>query len=261
MREVTLNLSSLRFPGPWKRKAVMAPKNVFSALLLSKDPLPLEAVRKVFEEYGIELQSAASAADLDHLVRARRFDLVLCDYDAPGAPQLSCLRNDTRWRGISMVILRDLRPREIKGKRIHFTVSKPLNADVLSKGLRAAYTSMARERFASYRHVVALRPMAGTLLYRGGQRAIGQSVIANISQTGLCLSGPEPLPPGGIISVNFPLPDADRLLHVVGTIVWSDASGKAGVRFHSMTAQEQKQLKERLNAKLPWNADLLFPHD
>lgn len=246
---------------PWGKRNVMASRNVFSALFFSKSGLPLEAVRKMFEEYGVELHPASTAAEVDHWVRGRRLDLVLCDYDAPGVPQLACLQNDTRWRGISMVIVGGKQIRETKGKRIHFTVSKPLNTDLLAKGLRAAYTAMARQRFASYRHVLALRPIAGTLLYRGSQRPIAHASIANLSQTGLCLAGPEPLPQGGVVSVNFALPDTDEMLHVAGSVIWSDANGKSGIRFQHLSSQQQKQLQQRLKSRLPWNTDYLFPSE
>jgi hypothetical protein len=249
----------ISFPPRDNKDAVVASKNVFSALIFSKDGLPLEGVKKLFDEYGVQLHAAHTAADVDEWVRGRRLDLVLCDYDAPGVPQLACLQTDTHWRGISMVIVGGRQIRETRGKRIHFTVAKPLNTDVVAKGLKAAYTTMARQRFAAFRHVLALRPIAGTLLYRGSHRPLSHSAIANLSQTGLCLAGPEPLPRGGLVSVNFALPDSDDLLHVAGTVIWSDASGKSGIRFERLTPQQQKQLQERLKPRLPWKVDYLFP--
>ena len=244
-----------------QRYAVVARKNVFSALFFSKDGLPLEGVKKLFEEYGVELHAAQTAAEVDQWVRGRRLDLVLCDYDAPGVPHLVCLQANTRWRGISMVIVGGRQVCDLRDKRIHFTVAKPFSPDVLAKGLKAAYTTMARQRFAAYRHVLALRPIGGTLLFRGSQKPLTHSSITNLSQTGLCLAGPEPLPQGGAVSVNFALPDSDELLHVAGTVIWSDASGKSGIRFEQLSAQQQKQLHERLKSRLPWKIDHLFPSE
>jgi CheY-like chemotaxis protein len=248
------------FPGPCvPRHAAMAGRNLFSALFLSKDIFGLEPVRKLFENYGIEFHHAQTVAQMEQWMRGRRLDLVLCDYDAPGVSGLSCLQANTRWRGISMVLAGRQHVHEIRGKRVHFTVPKPFSLDALAKGLRASYTTMASQRVASYRHTLALRPLAGRLEYRGLQRALTYTSIANLSQTGLCLAGPEPLPQGGTISVNFSLPETDQTVHVIGTIIWSDASGKSGVCFNRISAQQQKLLQQSLKSRLPWNVDFLFP--
>jgi CheY-like chemotaxis protein len=237
----------------------MPGKNLFSALFLSKDTFGLDAVRKLFENHGVELHYAQTVAQVEQWMRGHRLDLVLCDYDAPGVAELSCLQANTRWRGISMVLAGRQHAQQIRGKRVHFTVPKPFSLDALAKGLRASYTTMASQRVASYRHTVAMKPLAGRLEYRGLQRALAYTSIANLSQTGLCLSGPEPLPQGGTISVNFSLPDSDEVVHVIGTVIWSDASGKSGVCFNRISAQQQKLLKLTLKSRLPWDVDFLFP--
>lgn len=262
MREATAKkIISMGFPSPGNTKHdVMASHSLFSALFLSRAPLALEGIRKVFEEYGVQLHRAQSAAEVDQWVRGRRLDLILCDYDAPGADQLACLQTDTRWRGISMVIVGAQQARDIRSKRVHFTVAKPFSPDLLAKGLRASYTAMARQRFAAFRHALALKPLAGTLEYRGFQRALSYTSIANLSQTGLCLTGPEPLPQGGVVSVNFALPGSDEMMHLIGTIIWSDA-GKSGVRFNRISRQQQRKLQASLKTRMPWNVDSLLPSE
>lgn len=260
MREATLTQSPPSFSVIHPRRKVGSPvKKVFSALLVSQDPLPLDSIGKVFDDHGVALHLVRSAAEVEHLVRSSRFDLVVCDYDTPGIPELSCLSRETKWRGISMVIARGTSVRDLSGKKVHFTLNKPATADLLTRGLRAAYSTMASQRFAAYRHTVALRPVAGTLLHRGSQWALGPAVISDISQTGLCLKAPESLPANGLISVNFPLPDTQEHVHVLGTIVWSSPDGKAGVKFNHISAKEQKLLQERLRARLPWHNDLFIP--
>lgn len=260
MREATLTSHLLRsFPGPDKKGKSMGPKKAFSALLLSQDPLPLEGIRKVFSEYGIELHAASTPNEVDIWVRRRPLDLVLCDYDAQGAAELECLQPSTRWKGISMVVLRSAAAKNARGKRIHLTLGKPLSADVLARGLKAAYTTMARSRMLAFRHTVALRPIAGTVLHHGWQRPLGRTVIANLSQTGLCLSGSEPLPQGGLVSVNFPLPESDDQVHVVGRVVWSDPNGRSGVEFKGLSPSQVRQLEDRLRKWIPWADSLRAP--
>ena len=108
-------------------------RNFFSALLLSRDSLPLDAVKKAFEEYGVEIRRVRTAEEANHLIRGSRFDLAICDYDVPGAPEMACLNSFSKWGGITMVVLRDAMIRETQGKRIHFTVPKPVTADLLAE--------------------------------------------------------------------------------------------------------------------------------
>lgn len=237
----------------------MAGKNLFSALFLSKDTFGLDALRRLFENYGVELHHAQTAVQAEQWIRRHRLDLVLCDCDVAGVAQLSCLQSNTRWRGITMVLAGRQDGCEIRSKRVHFTVAKPFTLDAVAKGLRASFTTMASQRFASYRHTVALKPLAGRLEYRGSQRALSYTSIANLSQTGLCLAGPEPLPQGGTISMNFSLPETDEVLHVMGTVIWSDSCGKSGVQFNRISAQQQKLLQQSLKSRLPWNVDYLLP--
>ena len=234
-------------------------KKVFSALLVSQDRLPLDSIGKVFDELGVELHLVRSTAEVEQRLRSSRFDLMICDYDTPGIAELSCLGKETRWRGISMVIARGTALRHISTKKVHLTLNKPVTIDLLARGLKAAYSTMARQRLAAYRHTVALRPIAGTLLHRGSQWALGPAMISDISQTGLCLNAPEPLPQDGLISVNFPLPESSEQVQVLGTVVWSSPTGKSGIKFNHISAKQQKLLQDRLMARLPWNNELLIP--
>lgn len=262
MREATAKKILPITPEPFVAgQEVFAPRRIFTALFLSNYRCASEGIRRLFETYGVELHCAQSVAEIDQWVRSRRVDLVLCDYDAPGATDLACLQTNTKWRGISMVIVGAQHARSLSGRRIHFTLAKPLSLDVVGRSLRASYTTMARHRFAAYRHSLALKPLAGTLEYRGRQRPLASTSIANLSQTGLCLAGPEPLPQGGAVSINFSLPDTDEILNVLGTIVWSDISGKSGVSFRAISAEQEKRLQQSLKTRLPWNVDSLIPAD
>ncbi len=256
MREATLRQLTHSFSDIHpRRKAGSAVKKVFSALLVSQDRLPLESIGKVFDELGVDLHLVRSAAEVERLLRSSRFDLMICDYDTPGISELSFLGKGTRWRGISMVIAHGSSVRHLTGKKIHFTLNKPATTDLLARGLKAAYSTMARQRLTAYRHTVALKPVAGTLLHRGSQWALGPAVISDLSQTGLCLNAPEPLPQDGLISVNFPLPESSEQVQVLGTVVWSNPSGKSGIKFNHIPAKQQKLLQDRLIARLPWNME------
>ncbi len=256
-------MAPLSFPGFLQshisRKEVLpvALKNVFSALLLSHDASSLYVARKVFEQYGIDVSTAQSGIELDELVRRRRYDLAVIDNEAFGAGNVGCLDPESKWSGISLV-LRGKSGVEIQGKRVHLVVSKPLTPGVLAMGVKAAYTTMARNRLATYRHPVTLKLLYARLLQHGMQRPMDRATVLNVSQTGLCLSTSEVLPPGALVIGNLPMPESHESVNISGTIVWSHPSGRTGLRFQRLSPFEQKKLQEHLNPRLPWRVDFLL---
>ena len=225
--------------------------NLFSALLLLTEQRSTGAVQKVLQDYGITVYPAASVLDAAQLLRSRRLDLLLFDYDLPWADQLACLAPTTSWRGVS-IAMSSLGRRYASGsRRVHFTLSKPVTADLLARALKAAYTNMAHQRIATYRHNVPARLVAGTLNHRGWQRTLHQVSVLNLSQTGLCLNAAEPLPHGAALSMSLTLPESSYSIHATGSIVWSHSNGRTGVAFDRATGPEIRKFQEHLNAWLP----------
>lgn len=238
----------------------VALKNVFSALLLSHDKSSLAVARKVLEQYGIDATTVPSSADLDEHIRRRRYDLAVIDSDFPGAAAVGCLDVASRWNGIS-VVLRGNNGVQVRGRRIHLLVPKPFSPEVLSRGIKAAYTTMAKKRLATYRHPVTLKLLFGRLLQNGLQRPVERATVVNLSHTGLCLSTPDVLPAGALVIGNLPLPGSDQSVNIAGTVIWSDTTGKTGLKFQRLSSFEQKKLHQHLDPQLPWRVDFLFSQD
>jgi hypothetical protein len=241
---------------PSRQTKVFGPWNVFSALLLLPEAGPARMAQKVLEDHGILTFSAASVPDAAQLMRGRRIDLVIFDGDLPWANQLAFLAPSAPWRGVAMSI--SARGRNyLNGKRVHFMLPKPVSAGLLERGLKAAYTNMAQQRIATYRHNVSARLVSGTISHRGWQRTLHHVNILNVSQTGLCLNAAEPLPHGASLSMSLAFPEgsssahAGGSVHASGSIVWSHSSGRTGVAFDRSTCPEMKKLQERLNTWLP----------
>jgi PilZ domain len=231
------------------KKNAHGPWSLFSALVLMPEQDSARAIYKVLEAHSIQVYSAANMVEATQLMRSG-LDLVIVDSDLSWLDQLACLAPSTRWRGVTMAIVGQGRNR-VLGKRIHFTMPKPLNAGVLASSLKAAYTTLAHQRIANYRHTVPARVVSGTLLHRGWQRTLHHVTVVNLSQTGLCLSAPEPLPHGASLKMNLVLPESSAAVHASGSIVWSHSNGRTGVAFDCSGCPEMKKLQEQLNAWLP----------
>ncbi len=59
----------------------------------------------------------------------------------------------------------------------------------------------------------------------------GPAFILNLGIGGMAIQAGEVLQPGCIFSLNFSLPNTDCNVQSLGKVVWSDPSGRAGLKF------------------------------
>ena len=234
----------------------MALKNVFSALLLSGDRGTIGVLKKVLEEHGINAQEANGFSDLSQVLRQQRFDVAVLDNDLAQGTARSC-DLPSRWNGLA-VVLHGRGTIAFDRRRIHLVIPKPVTADLLSRGLKALYTTMACQRLATYRHPLGVKLAYARLLHHGMPQPMDRATVVNISQTGMCLSAPKTLPAGSVVSASVSLPDSKEPVNFSGTVVWSDPSGLSGIKFHRLPGFEQKKLQDHLNPRLPWRLDSLL---
>jgi DNA-binding NtrC family response regulator len=124
----------------------------FSALVLSRDGGVLRVIHRACEEYGVEAKIVGNIRDANELLKDQRFDLAVCDCDFPGANELAYLDPRSAWRGMVFALIGQGQSDATHGRRVHLTLSKPLTERLFSRGLRAAYTTMAHERRAAFRY-------------------------------------------------------------------------------------------------------------
>lgn len=208
-------------------------------------------IRRVLEGFGIQVHAAHSIHEAEQIVHGTRIDLAVCDFDTPRVADLELLQPASRWRGIAVALMPGSRLEHASHKRIQLRLPKPVSADMLVRSLRAAYTPMAQQRIATYRHTLPVKLVSGTLNHRGWQRTLHQVSVLNVSQTGLCLNAAEPLPHGASLTMTLVLPEVSASLHASGNVVWSHSNGRAGIAFDRADCPEMKKLHEKLNASLP----------
>lgn len=76
-------------------------------------------------------------------------------------------------------------------------------------------------------------------------------MIVDISQTGMCLQANELLTQGARVQVSFELPDAYQpKLSLNALVMWVRASGRTGLKFVEIKAEQQKILNEWLTNRL-----------
>jgi putative methionine-R-sulfoxide reductase with GAF domain len=84
----------------------------------------------------------------------------------------------------------------------------------------------------------------------GSARGAGLNLceILNISENGMCIQTSSQLKTNRLLPLSLELSETGARLHVVGHVVWSEASGKTGIRFPDMSEGCRKQLQEWLEA-------------
>lgn len=228
------------------------------ALLLSDDPQALTVIDRVLEDFGISTYVYLGGAPIESSAGQRKFDMLLLDFDQPGAMALLDFHSREVWRNPSVVIgmseQADVLTR-VLSKRVHFILQKPFTEDLLERTIRASYSMIASEKRVAYRHAVQISADA-TFLDDGAGRPLENPFIGDLSYTGVLLSSPTPKQPGDILSVDFFLPETRDRITTVGKVAWSDATGRAGVEFCYVPPEEQATLRHWLKANCPWDQEL-----
>jgi len=228
----------------------------FSALLISNDAGTLTLTNKIFDEYGVKPDLAMSRSEADACLQKTKFDLIVYDNDIPGAMELAGNEPAAHAPNVVFALIRGQKVADLRGKRVHFVVPKPFSADLFARSLKAAYSVMVKEKRAAFRHSVLIRAVNVNLAAESGRKTLENVRVMDLSQTGIGIRAMEALPKGASIQVSFHLPEKDTLVHTVGTIMWADSAGRAGVKFTHVPPMEQAKLVTWLNTVIPWDSEL-----
>lgn len=211
---------------------------------------------RVLNEYSFSVKTVTTIQAASELMNRGRFDLAVYDLHTPGAIELAAPAKKNK-PGVVFAILDDSKAASISDKRIHFSLQKPLTADLFSKSVKAAYGLVVREKRAAFRHPVQIVPSSVTVVDAEEKRSLENASILNLNYMGLCLSARGHLPQGAILQINFALPESKELVHVTATVVWTHVSGRVGVKFVSILAEERRKLQDWLDSMLSWDFELL----
>lgn len=220
-----------------------------SALLLC-DSSAARSTTRVLESYGFKVSTPATACEARTICRHTRFDLALYDEDSSEALELAANEPQSSARVVIMLTKPDA-VRRVALRRFHFVVQKPFTRDLLAKTVKATFGVIARERRSSYRHQVSLAASDCRLTNSGEDKALNRVTIVNISRTGMCIDAGETLPQEAGVEVSFTTKGAEGALQLKGVVVWSHASGRAGIQLSKLDSEMQHKFEAWLRAILP----------
>jgi hypothetical protein len=76
------------------------------------------------------------------------------------------------------------------------------------------------------------------------------SFLLNLSEEGMAVQAMEVLPPGQALRFAFQLPNGKVEIKGIARVVWSDCSGRAGMKIVAISPSEWTQLAEWVRAGL-----------
>jgi putative methionine-R-sulfoxide reductase with GAF domain len=105
------------------------------------------------------------------------------------------------------------------------------------------------ERRRSLRHRLHSPVYASFKTPQAG-KVVDLSELLNVNEDGFAVHAAEPLEANGPVALTLDLPETGAYIHSHGVAVWSDASGRAGVRFSDLSDTSRRVLKEWLFTNL-----------
>jgi hypothetical protein len=200
----------------------------------------LAAILDVLEIEHQPCQSSAEAVEL--LVHGHHSALVL-DFDMPGAGQVSRMARtlSPERRPVVFGTVSAFTP--VGGafqSGVNFVLYKPLVCEQVIRSLRAGQGFMKPNPRRSPRH-----PLEALVYLQFGVAAL-PAIVLDLSEQGLALQAPEPLPPVQNVPLRFVLPGTSHLIEATGEVIWADDDGRAGVFFSGLTPVSRGHLKNWL---------------
>jgi putative methionine-R-sulfoxide reductase with GAF domain len=104
-----------------------------------------------------------------------------------------------------------------------------------------------RDRRRVARHKV-YTPAYASLMGSSHSAALELCEVLNISENGMCIQASAPMKPNRLLPLVLDLSETQTRIHTTGHVVWSDSSGKTGIRFPEMPEASRLQLQQWLVA-------------
>jgi hypothetical protein len=211
-----------------------------NALLVTRDRPSVPVLTAVLDLLGIEQQTCSSSAKAVELLVQEHYSALVVDFDLPGAGQLVRMAHmaSARRRPVVFAMVGAFTP--VGGAfecGVNFVLYKPLVCEQVARSLRAGEVLMPRNPRHSDRHRLE------TLVYLQFGVAAMPAIVLDLSEQGLALQAPEPLPPVQNVPLRFVLPGTTHLVEATGEVIWADDDGRAGLFFSGIAPASRHHLK------------------
>lgn len=214
-----------------------------NALLVSQDRPSLRVLGALLDVLQIEQQTCHSSGEAVEFLAHGHYSALLLDFDLPAAGQVARMaRMASSQRGpVVFAMVSAFTP--VGGgfpSVVNFVLYKPLAYEQVARSLHAGQRYMKPNPRHAPRHQLE------TLVYlRFGAKAL-PAIVLDLSEQGLALQAPEPLPQVENVPLQFVLPGTSHLVEATGKVIWAEDDGRAGMFFSRLTPASRQHLKNWL---------------
>ena len=190
----------------------------------------------------------------------RKFDLVVvdCDDAKGGVEFLQAIRRTRSHEMATILAIVNQQTTLPEAFQMGATLAleKPFSANLLNLIFRASLGNMLRERRRTLRHPVEI-PVS--LSIDQGRDLCATAI--NLSENGMAIQAPFPLPPNQRVRVRFVLPNTKISIEAEAVIAWSERHGRAGIRFLSVQQFVRRHFESWLRSQFEQMTQALQKED
>jgi DNA-binding response OmpR family regulator len=234
----------------------LTPKNLTPSqaklhmLLLTTDPLLVNAFTGLSREIGVEAQTVGDSDRFSHRLSNARYEGVLLDFDTvPAAISVLCsIRKGLPSKTAVIFAVATAagdRDRALQDGA-HFLLQRPIDSTEIRRTLSIAYDLMCGRSRRDFRCAAEL-PVS--LTFTTSQKTIQCSTM-NVSSNGMAVKTPFPLRLAETMDIVLLLPEMGTLL-ATGIVAWHDEHGKCGLKVQCNGPEMRQKLDSWLDSNLP----------
>jgi CheY-like chemotaxis protein len=210
------------------------------ALLVSRDGEAVSVLQTVMRQLNVESEVCAELQPAVEKLAEGATSAVVVDYDVEHATELlKLMRQNYPGTCVALAMVKGLSSIQAAyDMGANFVLIKPVSPDAASRSLGEATALVQRMLRRPSRMVV---PTLAYVSFEGGQ---DPAIILDISEGGMAIQALQALEAQGPMRLRFELPGWLRNLDVAAEIVWTDSSGRAGLRFIDLSEDDQRCLQD-----------------
>ena len=216
-------------------------------LLFSNDAQVVCVMNQILSSFAIDAEVCTEFGSALDAVTHRRLDTVIVDWSGADPTRIvrGARKSSPNSNSTIVAMVDDESETHALLVGANFMIHKPVDLDHARRCMRAAYGTMLQQRRRAARVSVDIPVIA-----RVSDVGSFEARISDISVGGLALQFKQSMAVDREISVLFPLPGTNHVMHTTGKVVNANSNGRAGVRFSMVPDEELTVLENWLASEL-----------
>jgi len=220
------------------------------ALLLCSDDKIVRVLRRTLGDLDIAVELCGNAEAALRKLTRQRYEAIVVDCTGEGCSDVlrSARSAPCNKQAVAVAIVEPaVGLKEMFANGAHFVLYKPVSSERAKSSFRAARALMKSERRRNTRVAVQIPVVMRNL--QGGTNM--KVTTSDLSEGGMAVSVRGQRRPTGRWQVVFALPGTQTSLELPAEFAWEGSGSQAGLRFHEISPEATRQLREWLKQNSP----------